>query len=250
MSTIEQRLTKLERRLRLYQGVILVLLLSGIFLVITSFDSKVADVISAKEFRVVDDNGKVYIAMKRDVDAGRIEVYANGSSIVQILKSDAGTGVVATRNKTGNLACRLGNFSTGDGVVQAYNSNNIAVAELGSTDIGSGYIGVKNKAGTNYLFKVTYTNDNFGGWMGLYNNNNTNTIRLSTTDNGCGSMEVYNSAAYSVVGISADKNNDGALNIYNRSNNRICVLAGDDNGNGVLNVYDTYGGNLNGVWHK
>ena len=85
MSTIETRLLKLERKLRFYQLGITVILIGAGFFVVTAFNNRNAapDLIQAKEFQVVDANGKVLISLKKDNSAGNIKMYTQtGSNIV------------------------------------------------------------------------------------------------------------------------------------------------------------------------
>ncbi len=230
MSTLENRLEKLERRLRFYQIGITAIILTGVLLVVTAFNKKnpVPDLVQAKEFQVVDDNGKVYASMKQHDGYCDFKIYnGQGSQIIRLTESTNGYGAVMTSDKYGTSAVNImGVTGNEGGSINVFNKSGKIIDEIGVTNTSTGYLGVYNSSGSD-LFKVTYTAENNGGWLGLYNANNKEMITLSNTNV-----------------------NDGVVSVYNHSNNRICVLGGDVSGNGVLNVLNSAGLNMNGVWPK
>jgi hypothetical protein len=275
MTSLELRIEKMEKQLRLYRILFSVIVVAAGFFLFTSFDNRdqVQNIIKAKEMQVVDESGRVMVSLKKDLKAGNIKIFnEKGSDIVHMLESDAGTGVVVTKTKNGNKACRLIDYSNGEGgLIEVYNKDGLLVSEIGSTTGGGGFLGVKNTSGKrigeigatdaqtgymvlnnangNYLVRATYTNSTYGGWLGVYNSSGKNIFRISNTTQGADfSLMDHNEKERMNLGITA--NNDGAISVYNRSNNRISTMGGDNSGNGALNILNSYGQNMNGVWPK
>ena len=230
MSTLEKRLEMLEQKLRIYQIVFFILVLPAGFLLITAFNKKktAPDLIQAKEFQVVDDNGKVYASMKQHDNYCDFKIYnEGGTQIIRLTESSNGYGAVMTSSKNGTPAVNIMGVSGNvGGSVNVFNQYGKVIDEFGATTKGTGYLGIYSSNG-NEMFKVTNTKENDGGWLGLYNAANKNMIVLSNTND-----------------------NDGVVSVYNRAGNRICVLGGNDSGDGVLNVLNNAGLNMNGVWPK
>ena len=281
MSTIENRLAKLERKLRFYQLGVTVILIGAVFFIVTAFNNKNAapDLIQAKEFQVVDANGKVLISLKKDYKAGNIKMYSEtGSNIIDMRNSDGGTGIIITKNKSGNMACRLTSYKDdagnddGSGKIEVYNKDGKLVSEVGSLNNGSGYFAVKNSLGTK-VSEMSST-ESSGGWIGVYNNNGYEVGQMSTTTGNTGflglynetgkdmfkvtyttglaegSLSIYNSSGDEQINLSTTTNHDGVISVYNHLKNRVCVLGADNNSNGVLNVKNSAGEKMNGVWPK
>ncbi|HYM94780.1 MAG TPA: hypothetical protein VET23_11620, partial [Chitinophagaceae bacterium] len=114
MHTLEKRLEKLERRVRSYQLTFIGIIIAAGFLIITAFGNKNAapDLIQAKEFQVVNDQGRVLVSLRSDGNAGNINLYdGTGADFINLLSSAAGTGIIVTKNKKGDIACRLTHYN-------------------------------------------------------------------------------------------------------------------------------------------
>jgi hypothetical protein len=194
MLTLEKRLEKLEKKLRIYQFAFMAIILAGGFLVITAFNKKVPvpDLIQAKEFQVVDDQGKTFISLKKDYDAGSIKVYNTEGTALIDLYSTAGTGAILTKTQTGKFACYIGAYNTGAAYIKIYNINEKAVDEIGSTSNDYGYVGVNN------------TNED-------------NILSITTTSYGDGIVSVYNRYKNRICVLGPDNYGNGLLNILNSS---------------------------------
>lgn len=252
MSTLEKRLEKMEKQLRFYRWMFTFLFISAGFLVFTAFNSKqtVPALLKAKEFQVVDDYGRVLVSMKKDYDAGNIRINnTKGGNIINMLKSDAGTGTILTKTENGTFAVRLVGYDDGKGgKVEVYSQQGKVVTTLGSTDRSTGYIGVKNSNDKD-MFEVTYGDTYYGGWAGVFDYSGNNVARMNAGEKG-GQLRVFNSDSKEMVVLGITSGGDGVVSVYNNLNNRICVLGPDASSNGLLNVLNKYGSNMNGVWPK
>jgi hypothetical protein len=227
MLHIEKRLEKLERKIRLYQFAFVSIILLGGLITITAFKKNtVPDLIQAKEFQVVDDDGKVFVSIKKGYGSGDIAVYnLIGTDIIHLLKSDAGTGVILTRNGNGNFACRLAGYTDGGGKLEIYNSKDKIADEIGYNTADAGYVALSSENG-NKMIEMTSSNSG----NGVYNS--------------------YDDKGNNIIIMGGTSQHDGTINFFNRNRYKICALGGDDNANGALNIYNSYGQNQNGVWPK
>lgn len=245
MSTLEQRMLKLERRLRMYQIVFAAIIIAGSFFVLTAFNKKTTapSLIQAKEFQVVDDNGKVLISLKKNVDAGNIKIFdEKGSNIIEMKNSDGGTGVIATKNKKGNLACQLTSYKDdqgiddGSGRILVYNIDGKVVGEMGSSSNASGIFSVKNSDG----IKISELGSTVGGggWVGVYNNDGKEVGEMSMTDGKTGYIGLNNSNGSTLFKVTYTSGTNGAwMGLYNSNGKNIFRVATNDNG-GRASLFD------------
>ena len=106
------------------------LLLVGGLLAATSLQS-VPDVVKAKSFEVVNDEGKVIVVMK------------------PVLHQGTHYGYVRTQNSKGQTLVQLGVNTNGEGSVQTENGKGQTLVVLGATTGGEGLVTTENgKGGT------------------------------------------------------------------------------------------------------
>ncbi|MBS1931762.1 MAG: hypothetical protein JST72_11790 [Bacteroidetes bacterium] len=204
MSNLEQRMEKLEKKLRLYQIAFISILLAGGFLVVSGFNKKnqVPDLIQAKAFQVVDDQGRALVSLKKDNNnnAGNIRLYdQNGTTLLDIYQNDAGAGALLLKSKNSKNTCYIGSYNNGSGQIKVYNSNEKAVDEIGSTTSDNGYFGVNNFEGNNIL-SVT-SSKNADGIVSVFNRNKNRICVLGPDDNGNGVLNVLNSSGQNMNGV-------------------------------------------------
>jgi hypothetical protein len=202
MSTLEQRMTKLEKKLRIYQIACISILLAGGFLVVSGFNKKnqVPDLIQAKGFQVVDDQGRALVSLKSTANAGNISLYdPNGTTLVQIYQNDAGAGAILTQTKYSKYACYMGSYNNGAGQIKVYNSNEKAVDEIGSTVSDYGYFGVNNAA-ENTILSVSST-ANGDGVVSVFNRYKNRIGILGPDDYGNGLLNIMNSSGQNMNGV-------------------------------------------------
>ena len=205
MSTlqIESRLNKLEHSVNVYR-IILLLILSAIAVVfLISFNNKTTapDILQAKEFQVVDDNGKVYISLKKDIDAGQFILFdKRGTKLLSLMASGDGAGTFIGRDTYGKKIYRLINVKGGGGSLSIYNANEIVADELTVTDKNTGYLGVNNSEG-NKMLQMTYGSGSSSGIFTVYNNANNRICVLGSDVNSNGVLNVYNSYGEAMNGV-------------------------------------------------
>jgi hypothetical protein len=202
MSTLEQRMQKLEKKLRLYQLAFIAILLAGGFLVISGFNKKnqVPDLIQAKGFQVVDDQGRALVSLKSYDNAGNIRIYdQNGTTLLEAYQNDAGVGSIITKSRDSKYACYVGSYNNGAGQIKIYNSNGKGVDEIGSTVSDYGYFGVNNAA-ENTILSVSST-ANGDGVVSVFNRYKNRIAILGPDDYGNGVLNIMNSSGQNMNGV-------------------------------------------------
>ncbi|HVT85924.1 MAG TPA: hypothetical protein VHD35_12040 [Chitinophagaceae bacterium] len=202
MSTLEQRMEKLEKKLRLYQLAFISILLTGGFLIVSGFNKKnqVPDLIQAKGFQVVDDQGRALVSLKSYDNAGNIRLYdQNGTTLLEAYQNDAGAGAILTKSKDSKYSCYIGTYNNGAGQIKVYNSSEKAVDEIGSTVSDYGYFGVNN-ASENTILSVSST-ANGDGVVSVFNRYKNRICILGPDDYGNGVLNVMNSSGQNMNGV-------------------------------------------------
>ena len=202
MSTLEQRMEKLEKKLRIYQLAFISILLAGGFFIVSGFNKKnqVPDLIQAKGFQVVDDQGRALVSLKGYDNAGNIRIYdQNGTTLLEAYQNDAGAGAIITKSKDSKYACYVGSYTNGAGQIKVYNSSEKAVDEIGSTISDYGYLGVNNAAESNILSISSTSNGD--GVVSVSNRYKNRICILGPDDNGNGLLNVMNSSGQNMNGV-------------------------------------------------
>lgn len=116
-SQIESRLRRMERKMRFFQGMTLVLILLVGLLVSSSFRSAelIPDVMRAKRFEVVDDDGNPLLVLRKNKTSGNYDAgvaesfYENGKVLWYLGKGkDTNAARLELGNKEGNVMHRMG----------------------------------------------------------------------------------------------------------------------------------------------
>lgn len=202
MTTLEQRMEKLEKRLRFYQIAFIAILLAGGFFIVSGFNKKsqVPDLIQAKGFQVVDDQGRALVSLKNGGTAGEIAIYDQaGTKLLNFYRTSSGTGGIITKSQNNRFACYIGAYTNGSGQIKVYNTQEKAVDEIGSTTSDNGYFGVMNNKETEIL-SITST-ANSDGIVSVYNRFKNRIAVLGPDDNGNGVLNVLNSSGQNMNGL-------------------------------------------------
>ncbi|HSU27349.1 MAG TPA: hypothetical protein VLJ68_03145 [Chitinophagaceae bacterium] len=149
MSDIEKRLLKLESKLRIYQIAFIGLLLGTGFMFLTGFGKKpvATDLVQAKEFQVVNDNGKVLMSLKKDsTGGGRISIYNNSGVNVLMMHSAIKGGRMSITAHDGNSGIVAAITEDNHGVLNVYNKWNNRICALGGDAKGGGVLNVYDNA--------------------------------------------------------------------------------------------------------
>jgi hypothetical protein len=220
MEQIEQRMARLEKSLQAYRVLLASILVLGGTMAILSHSSKTAsvpDLIKAKAFQVVDDNGNALVEINKEKGNGQISTYTpGGTRLVTLFTSDGGAGAINTFDKDGHVNFKVTRTTEGGGYMALFNNEEKEVAEWGVTTAESGYFKLNDKYGEKIAW-MTFTN-NGGGYLSLLNGGK-ETIRLSTPEAG-GRMGIYNGSATRIGFMGSQDNGDGNITIYNSTGSR------------------------------
>ena len=224
MTQLEQRVIKLEKNLKTYRIVFcgLLVMSMGILLLSSAKKVNVPDVIKAKAFEVVDDNGSLLVEINKEKNNGQISTYTpEGKRLVSILTtSGGGGGAFETFDLNGKVLFKVTKTTTGGGYMALYNGYEKEIAEMGVTTGETGYLNLNDRNGSKIAW-LTFT-EGGGGYLGLLNNGN-EVIRLTTQDAG------------------------GRISVYNKGNTRIGYLGANDNQDGNITIWNSIGTRTGGV---
>ena len=223
MSQIEQRISSLEKNLRFYRiffGISIIALIA-VLLMSSGKKTEVPDLIKAKAFQVMDDDGNVLLLLNKEKGNGSLSTYSsNGTKLVQLFTSVGGAGAINTFGGNGKLNFKVTQITDGGGYMALYNSDQNEVLEAGSIIGNAGYLQV-NDHNAKKIAWITEVKDG-GGSLSLFSN-----------DQGMIFLEAQG------VG--------GRVSIYNKGNTRIGYLGAQDNQEGNLSVYNNTGSRMGGV---
>jgi len=220
MNQIEQRISKLEKSLRMYRlffGTSVILLIA-VVLMSSGKKNDVPDLVKAKAFQVVDDNGKVLLLLNKEKGNGQMATYSSsGERLVRLFTSDGGAGAINTFDANGTLNFKVTRTTEGGGYMALYNSVEKEIMEVGVTRSNSGYFQV-NDDQANKLVWLTRTSGG-GGYMSL-SNKGTETLVMSTPEVGS-RLSIYNSYSTRIGYFGTQDDRSGNLSVYSSSGSRI-----------------------------
>ncbi len=220
MNQIEQRLARLEKSLRYYRlffGTTLIALFAFI-LMSSGRKTDVPDLVKAKAFQVVDDDGNVLCLLNKEKGNGSLSTYSgNGTKLIQLFTSVGGAGAINTFAGNGKLNFKVTQITDGGGYMALYNSDQKEVIEAGSIIGNAGYLQVNDHNGDKIAWITEVKNG--GGSLSLFDGN-LGTIFLEAQDVG-GRVSVYNKGNTRIGYLGTQDNQDGNLSIYSSSNVRL-----------------------------
>ena len=192
MNRTEQRLEALEQQVRgqrRWNRALGAVIVVGGLLAATSSPS-VPEVVQAKKFEVVNDQGKVIVrmnAVKHDGEQygfittrGRngqslVEIGATvkgegqvktqngrGGTLVTLAANAEGNGFIKTQNGEGGTMVAIAATVGGEGVIKTQNGNGQTLVQLGTTVEGEGMIKTQNGKGGTLVKIGTYTGNRGG----------------------------------------------------------------------------------------
>ena len=223
MNQVEQRISKLEKNLKVYRffSFAAVLATAAFFLMSSGQKQSVPDLIKAKAFQVVDDDGNVILLLNKEKGNGNLITYSpTGQRLVRLFTSEGGAGAINTFDANGKLNFKVTKIVEGGGFMALYNSEDEPVMEAGSIIGNAGYLQVNDHSGKKIAWITEVTNG--GGSLSLYNK-----------EQGSIFLEAQNAG--------------GRVSIYNKGNTRIGYLGTQDNQDGNLSVYNSGGTRMGGV---
>lgn len=246
MQTLEKRLQKLEASNRRYQTII-VLMISSVALFFMAFKKPYSapDVIQAKRFEVVDNNGRVLVTLNQDDGKGLIKTYNRaGRKLVNITYTTNEEGYFGIEDGQGNELMRFSSSNDGGGgYIGVYNPEGKRTLTL-CNDQGGGNVYISDSEGkTRGLIQC---NGSGGGMMNLYNTNGQTAIKLTQTSSGNGDLYINNRDGDERVRL-AVSSSAGNIQLRNNSKTMVVELGGTSSENGTINTYKSTGGYIQGI---
>ena len=119
--SIEHRLAKLKKQNRLYRHLFIFAALVGVALVAWGHAQPIPDLIQARQFQMVNEEGDAVVAISSTPDgSGRLDVISKaGEPIITLTKNlNSGGGGILVFNKTGNGVVQIGDDAFGHGALQ------------------------------------------------------------------------------------------------------------------------------------
>lgn len=223
MNQIEQRISRLEKSLKVYRiffGTAVITLIA-VMLMSSGKKTEVPDLIKAKAFQVVDDDGNVILLLNKEKDNGQVVTFSqSGQKLVRLFTSEGGAGAINTFDKNGKLNFKVTKITEGGGFMALYNSEEKEILEAGSIIGNAGYLQINDHNAKKIAWITEVTNG--GGSLSLYAN-----------DQGSIFLEAQSAG--------------GRISVYNKGNTRIGYLGAQDNQDGNLSIYNNYGTRMGGV---
>lgn len=151
--TIEERMDRIERQnRRLKGGLVLVLLAVAVGgLLWFARKDQVPDVVKAKAFYVVTDDGTVLVKIEDALGIGLVgtvtTLNGKGEELVQLGATIDGDGTVTTLNGKGQDLVNLGVTTGGEGTVTTLNGKGQRLVGLGVSTEGAGMVTTLNSQG-------------------------------------------------------------------------------------------------------
>jgi hypothetical protein len=199
---LEKRLSRLERSNRTYKFLLLAIIAGSSFFFVTGFRNAAGDIVKAKEFQVVGEDGTIYMSLKKFGAAGKFDMYnSEGTALVSLSESDGGSGTIIGRDEKGQRIYRLINVNGGGGSLSVFNAKEEVAAELTVTDRHTGYLEINQPGGSN-MFAFTYG-----------------------SSSGSGVFSIFNKLNKRIAVVGSDASSNGVINVYNKDGEGLNVLS-------------------------
>jgi len=246
MQTIEMRLQKLEATNSRYKTIISVMIASfAIIFMAFKEPTAVPDVIQAKKFQVVDDNGNILINLAQDNGKGVIKTYnTEGKKLVNITYTTNDEGYLALEDGKGQEMLRFSSSNDGGGGYIGFFSPSGKRTMSLFNDNDGGNIYVNNSDGDKRA--AMQCNSSSGGFLGLYNSTGYTAIKLTQTNKGNGDLYINNYNGDERVRLSVSPA-AGNIQIRNNSKTLIGEIGGTSGENGTINTYNSSGTFVQGI---
>ena len=177
-SDLIDRLRKLERSQARYRAAFLATAAFAAILCTTGARRQVQDLLQAKSFEVVNDDGKVLARFSSIRGKGDFRTFrADGNPLVSMISSNDDSGRVELYNADGKPIITLSTSTTGAGSMVVNNSAGARAVVMGSTPANDGGIWVYNAEG-NRIAVITTANGTSDGLAETYDAAGTRTGHL------------------------------------------------------------------------
>jgi hypothetical protein len=246
MDNIEMRLQRLEKSNRRYKN-ILVFITAAFTILFMAFKAPnaVPEILQAKKFEILDDNGHVLVRLTQDAGKGIIKTFNDeGKKLVNITYTTKNEGFLGLEDGNGQETMRLSSSNDGGGgYISIFNPSGKRTLTLNNDNSG-GNIYVGNSNGDTRA--AIQCNSSAGGFLGLYNSDGYTAIKLTQTSSGNGDLYVNNKMGDERVRLSVSAS-AGNFQIKNNGKTMIVELGGTNGENGTINTYNTSGTFVQGI---
>ena len=268
MNPLEERLNRLEMRVRRYRNfnVLLCLLLVTVVTVaaregVSPFHAKSAPSsvpipegnvripdlpdrgIDAVMHPQVRSAGKMAAQTQGVIRATGLEIVnSDGQAVVKLWPSTAGGGLIFVNSaEDKNLVYIGSSASNGDGLVHINSTDEKNLVALGShLETGDGRIYIKNR---NEERLIRLSTNERSGWIRIEKTGNENLVFLGENTSGNGLLSLSNKSGKSLVSMWAG-GTAGGLELTNKDDKRIAYLGTDIGGEGLLKINSKTGAEL------
>ena len=208
MSTTEDRIENLEnqvRRQRRWNIALGAVVVVGGLMAATGVRS-VPDVIQAKKFEVVNDEGKAVVLLESVFFKGEHYGFVatqngKGGTLVRLSATADGKGAVETQNGKGQTLVELSTTTDGYGAVETQNGKGQTLVELGVTTEGEGMILTENGKGQT-LVQLGATTGGSGS-VTTQNGKGQTLVELGASTIGTGLVKTQNGKGQTLVKLSS-----------------------------------------------
>ena len=246
METIEMRLQKLEATNRRYKRiVILMIAVFATFFMAFRKINNTPDVLQAKRFEVVDDNGNVLVRVSQDEGKGLIKTFnSSGKKLVNITYTTKNEGFIGLEDGNDKETIRLTSSSEGGGgYIGIYNPTGNRTLTM-CNEANGGSIYVNNSSGNNRA--LLQSGSNAGGYLSLLNSSGYAAVKLWQTSTGHGDIFVNNYLGDERLRLSVSSS-AGNILLSNNSKTKVVEIGGTNGENGVVNTYNSSGTFVQGI---
>ena len=246
MNTIEMRFQKIEATNRRYKRII-ILMMAAFATVFMAFRSNktALDVIQARRFEVVDNEGNVLVNLTQDDGKGIIKTYnKEGKKLVNITYTSKNEGYLGLEDGNGQETMRFSSSNEGGGgYIGIFNPSGKRTMTL-CNDNSGGNIYLGNSNGDTRA--TMQCNSSAGGFLALYNSFGYTAVKLTQTSSGNGDVYLNNYNGDERVRLSVSSS-AGNLQIRNNSKSMVVELGGTAGENGTINTYNSSGTFIQGI---
>lgn len=262
---MEDRLDRLERSNRnLRRGLILMTFVPVAALTIawkSSLQSVEFDQISAREFQVVDEEGRPLIRLDESGGRGRLAILNSEGKMIIVAGGTANGGIITTNSMEGALTAAMGTDSSGRGSLGLHDSATMPSVSMGVEDSGNGYVSVNTNTGKE-LAVVGSSEEGHGlittfaedgrqlvvlsrylesGYIGAYGENSAPLFGIGTFGQGGGGMIMFGPDGKRMTAIGRTQHGTGLLGLFNEEGNLTAEITADASTAGSINTYDGKG---------
>jgi hypothetical protein len=215
MTTIELRLAAVERQLRFHRPVIAGLLVALVALVGYGAMEGVPDVIRAREFSVVNQQGIDVLVARADSDGAGVFTVSTkeGRTAFGVAVGLGGGGGLAVFNRDGRWIWQVGSDSGGSGTLSLAGANGRPMFHVLAPTRGGGALSLYNNDGSAIL--QSFPNSNGGGSLGIDDSRGINGLHLGAAEDG-GYLRISNRTGETVVSANADEYGMGYVGAFDR----------------------------------